>query len=335
MTGGDLYTNVSKKIMNKSWRWWIHYYGYSTTYEDSIASPFKYCLYLILNRVVDEKIRFLFPGVPETYFDFETVADEKFEKQKRSGRFSDIDFISSDFIGYSITMYYKTYKYHKSKTVYVGGDLKKKFIEKINNGEKFYTTKQLTLNDFLPEVYSKFHKVPKAVLKELIKMGFRRMYTAVKAGCSISIQYNMEKRFIFHIGGVYTDPEKHIEHYSRTWSRKLRKIYYWNNKDYDGFGYIGLSEELMKDWSDANKSARVRTKFNRVMAYKIQEELYYKNKKVYIFRIKIRKFKGWTAWFDKLLTHDVKYVGYSLDRKFYPATITWLQLAKTYEKGSN
>ena len=76
--------------------------------------------------------------------------------------------------------------------------------------------KQLTLNDFLPEVYSKFHKVPKAVLKELIKMGFRRMYTSVKAGCSISIQYNMEKRFIFHIGGVYTDPEKHIEHYSRT-----------------------------------------------------------------------------------------------------------------------
>jgi hypothetical protein len=41
-----------------------------------------------------------------------------------------------------------------------------------------------------------------------------------------------------------------------------------------------------------NKNARIRANFTNVLPRKIIEEFYYKNKTMFIFRVKLKKFKG-------------------------------------------
>ena len=50
--------------------------------------------------------------------------------------------------------------------------------------------------------------------------------------------------------------------------------------------------ELALLYHKLNKNNKVITKFRKVFARKIQEELYYKNKHVFIFKFKVKKFKG-------------------------------------------
>jgi hypothetical protein len=143
---------------------------------------------LILNYILDNKVRFIIPRVAESYIDFEIVQGDLFEKHKQNGRFSEIDFIESDFTGYALRYFYKSSKYQKSYPIHIGGDLKKKFLKNINSGEKHYTTKDITIKEFLPAIQLKFSELSPAEVKRLVIHGFRRMHSAIKYGCPISIQ---------------------------------------------------------------------------------------------------------------------------------------------------
>jgi hypothetical protein len=162
--------------------------------------------------------------VPESYIDFEIVQDDLFEKHRQNGRFSEIDFIESDFTGYALRYYYKSKTYQKSYPIHIGGKLKKKFLTNVNSGEKYYTIRNITIKEFLPAVRLKFSELGYMEVKRLVLHGFRRMHSAIKYGCPISIQVRKYINCVAHIGTIYLDPEKQISEYSRRRDRKLRKI---------------------------------------------------------------------------------------------------------------
>ncbi|MGV8961773.1 MAG: hypothetical protein ACOH2V_00060 [Candidatus Saccharimonadaceae bacterium] len=224
LTTEELYTNTPQLVIDKKWKWFIDRYGSTNSYEDAIADPFKYTLGLILNYVLDNKVRFVIPNVAESYIDFEIVTGERFEYQKQSGRFGEIDFIESDFTGYALRYYYKTKAYQKAYPIYLGGDLKKKFLGGINSGTKYYSIKDVTIKDFLPEIYEKFSELTKTEVKKLVLHGFRRMHSAIKFGCAISIQTRKYINCVAHIGALYLKPDKQIHEYSVRRDKKLRKI---------------------------------------------------------------------------------------------------------------
>jgi hypothetical protein len=82
---------------------------------------------------------------------------------------------------------------------------------------------------------------------------------------------------------------------------------------------------------ETNKNARTLLTFEGVIPRKIQKELCYKYKQVYIFRIKLKKFRGWAFWTDKITARDVEYVGESYNHIFTPSTQTWKEWKKEYE----
>jgi hypothetical protein len=95
---------------------------------------------LVLHKMIDEKKRFNIPQSVGAYLDFAvTKGEEDFKRAVQGGRFADINFVESDFTGYNIKYYFKTSKQSFAYAVYVGGELKRKFIQKINSGEKFYS----------------------------------------------------------------------------------------------------------------------------------------------------------------------------------------------------
>jgi hypothetical protein len=66
----------------------------------------------------------------------------------------------------------------------------------------------------------------------------------------------------------------------------------WKKLPYDGYYYIGLNPTAMKIWVKDNLKSRTKAKFKRVIARKIMEELFLLHREMYIFRFKIKKFKG-------------------------------------------
>ena len=177
-----------------------------------------------MDRIIEDKVRFLIPYAQEAYIDFEIVTGDMFIKQRQNGRFSKIDFIESDFTGYFLRYYYKGRAYQKSYPIYLGGALKQKFLDKINSGEKFYSTKNVTLNDFLTQVHEKFSELTMAELKRLLNHGFRRLHSAMRYGCAISINTRKFLPCVAYIGLLSLDPETQIKQYSIRRDRKLRKI---------------------------------------------------------------------------------------------------------------
>jgi len=335
LTIPELYTNTPKKVIDKKWVWFIDRYGSTSSYEDAISDPFKYALGYILNYILDNKVRFVIPGVPESYIDFEIVTEEMFEKHKQNGRFSEIDFIESDFTGYALRYYYKTKAYQKAYPIHLGGDLKKKFLNNINSGVKYYTVKDMTLKDILPEIRKKFKDLSLLEIKYLLLHGFRRMHSAIKYGCAISVQVKKYINCIAHIGAIYLTPEKQIKEYSIRRDKKFRKIEGWKKTPYDKYYYIGLNDTAFDKWYEVNKKSRTLLKFTNIIPRKIKEEIYYKAKHLHIFRFEKEQFKGWSYWADNLTLSKVKYIGEVYSHKFTPSEKSWKDLIKEYEKRSD
>ena len=331
LTPAELYVNTPKKYVDRKWRWFIKHYGSTSSYSDAIADPFKYCFSLIMNRILDEKVRFKIPSVPEAYIDFEIVTGDDFISQRQNGRFQNVDFIESDFTGYALRYYFKARGYQKSYPVYIGGDLKKKFLENVNTGVNYYTTKDVTLKDFVDEVHERFSELTKVEVSNLLLHGFRRLHSAMKFGCAITINTVKFLNCYVYIGDLSLDPEKQIKQYSKRRDRKLRKIEGWKKTPFDGYYYIGLTERALEWWIEDNKTSRTLVKFKNVIPRKIMKELYYKAPHVYIFRIKLKKFKGWAHWADKLTARNIEYMGEAIKHKFIPADKTWKELIKDYE----
>ena len=325
----ELYVNTPEKYHYKRWRYLNDTYGWNQTYEDALAEPFCYAMNLIINRILDEKERFKIP-YSDAYIDFEIVTGDKFIEQRQNGRFSNIDFVESDFTGYFLNYFYKTKAYQKQMPIYLGGELKAKFIDGINSGVKYYTIKDFTLNDILPEVHKKFNDFKLQELKNLISHGFRRMHSAIKFGCAISIISN-RYNCLAYIGKLTLTPEKQIKEYSIRRDRKLRKIEGWKRPPFDGYYYIGLNPTGFNQWLEDNKNVRVIVKFNNVIPRKIQKELYYKAKHLHIFRFKLKAFKGWAFWADHLEVRDLEYLGEASEHKFTPLEKSWKELKKEYE----
>jgi hypothetical protein len=164
------------------------------------------------------------PNASEAYIDFEIVTGEFFEKQRQNGRFSEIDFIESDFTGYFLRYYFKAKAYQKSYPIYLGGQLKEKFLNGINSGIKYYSTKDVTLEDFIDPVHLQFKDLTRVEIKKLLVHGFRRLHSAMKFGCAISITSVKRINCYAHIGSLSLNPEQQIKEYGVRRDRKLRKI---------------------------------------------------------------------------------------------------------------
>lgn len=330
LSASELYTNTPKKVIDIKWRNLRDEYGWCKNYADTVAEPFKYCLSLILNTIIDEKVRFKIP-YQEAYIDFEITTGDKFLQQRQNGRFQDIDFVESDFTGYFINYYFKTKAYQKAIPIYIGGSLKKKFLDGINSGVKYYTTKDLIVDDFIDKIQNKFPLYTKAEVKRIVIHGFRRMHSAIKFGCAISI---VSRRYdvVAYIGKLTLTPEKNIKEYSVRRDRKFRKIYQWNKTAHDGYYYIGLNEPTLIKWSVINKKARTIWHFTNIIPRKIVEELYYKDNNIHIFRYPKNDFKGYSFWADKLKVRKLEYLGKSISRKFYASDKNVKEIIEEYEK---
>lgn len=161
------------------------------------------------------------------------------------------------------------------------------------------------------------------------------MHSSIRYGCAITINTTKFINCYAFIGDLAQFPEKQIKQYSIKMGKKLRKIEMWKRPPFDGYYYIGLTERILREWAIENKGNRVKTTFTNIMVRKIKEELFYQNKHVYVFRIPVKKFKGYCFWAETLMTRDLVYLGEGYEYNFLPSSKTWKEIIKEYAATSS
>jgi hypothetical protein len=188
----------------------IKRYGYSYSADEAISMPFKYFMYVMFNKILDEKKRFIIPGVTGAYIDFECIKDECFLAARQNSAFPDIDFVNSDFCAYRLAYFFEGKNYQKKLTVYLGSSLKKKLIDKTNAGEKMYSVADLTFKDIFPIVCKRFDEIPVPEVRRILMHGFRRMHFAIRVGCFITIKVEALGNCFVHIGQISLKEKKYL-----------------------------------------------------------------------------------------------------------------------------
>lgn len=102
-----------------------------------VAQIFWVFIKLVLSDLVKKGTTFHLPNKSIAMFTWKRVEGEEFVKSYRSGKFNNIDFLSSNF-----TLYIPIFKYFykgkfKEKTIVVDNSLKEIINEKTNNGFKY------------------------------------------------------------------------------------------------------------------------------------------------------------------------------------------------------
>ena len=93
LSADEIFTNTPDRITNKPRQWFRDRYGDNESREDGISTPFRYCMGVILNKILDDKLRFKIPVANNAYIDFEVINEDLFELYKQRGAFPDVDFI--------------------------------------------------------------------------------------------------------------------------------------------------------------------------------------------------------------------------------------------------
>lgn len=102
-----------------------------------IAQIFWVFIKLVVADLIRKGTTFHFPNKSIAMFTWKRIEGEEFVKSYRSGKFDNIDFLSSNF-----TLYVPIFKYFyrgkfKEKNIIVNDILKKERDDKVNNGFKY------------------------------------------------------------------------------------------------------------------------------------------------------------------------------------------------------
>lgn len=113
--------------------------GYTGHREEIVQQIFKESVKLVINDIIDNNVTFVFPGNRGTIH-MNRITGEDFVAARQNGKFQEIDFISSFFSGYQLTMTMlkKNGEPARTKPIYVDKKLKNKIIENTNNGKQYY-----------------------------------------------------------------------------------------------------------------------------------------------------------------------------------------------------
>ena len=132
---GDLYTGLNNRLLKNKW--------IKNRKKDSkqlAAEIFQDCFYEILLDIIENNVTFVLPLKYGNYAEIcmKRYDGEEFKKLYNYGKFSNIDFVYSQFSGNELTFKYKTNSIGlKEKPIYVNKELKK-LIEKYTNESRQY-----------------------------------------------------------------------------------------------------------------------------------------------------------------------------------------------------
>ena len=138
-TGKDLFDNfpVEKLKMTKG--------QCISTYPDGnkrdlAASIFTRSVQMVVDDIIDNNVDFKFPGIGRTqaYMRMKRTNGNKFKRAFKNGKWNDVDFLTSNFSGYQISLDMESKKKaFKQKDIYLSPKDRDRITENTNLGKQY------------------------------------------------------------------------------------------------------------------------------------------------------------------------------------------------------
>lgn len=320
---GDLYINMPINLKRKDFPRSIHK---DRELNQCLGLIFANAWRVILDKVLNDKLRFIVPYGSEAYVDYDVATGETFKIYRKLGRFSDIDLVEADFTGYSLKLYFNLGSSKVLVPLYVGGELKDNFLGRINNGERFYSIRDFTLDDVLEDICKLFEFLDKGTIRKILMFGFKRLMIALSGKVPITIRTNAIKNCVMFLGKIRINVLEAHKYYVACRNRKERMLFRWKGEEWDNFYYVALPKSKMREWAEINLKRSVKVSFKNTIFKKLKIETHYTYKNSHIFKVYLNINRN--AFYSKeLITPDyVEYIGEIKDKEFEPATETWQEL---------
>lgn len=253
-----------------------------------IKQIFRECFKLIINDIIDNNITFHLPtGAKKCNIHMKKVRGDAFKNLRRSGKWSNVDFLESNFTGYEIGFYMYGKVSPRIKTIYLNNYYKNRITENTNKGMQYGdSNKDKYIKDYYDIIFSKYPEVKESDIKRILNFTWKSLYLHNSYGGDTFIQ---DKDIWCYIGFLKKDSLKHFYYYIKKLSLKIRVLYKRKRVPWDGYYYFALAQyQYDKFIGKPNKKGRPKKKFTfeNIMLYQILDECkLQESNKQYIFRI--------------------------------------------------
>lgn len=108
--------------------------------RDLATSIFIRGLEMVVDDIIDNNVHFKFPGLGRTqaYLHMERTSGKQFKKAFKNGKWNDVDFITSNFSGYSMVLDMESQKRaSRTKPVYLSAKDRDRITEHTNEGKQY------------------------------------------------------------------------------------------------------------------------------------------------------------------------------------------------------
>lgn len=162
------------------------------------------------------------------------------------------------------------------------------------------TFKETTIDDYVPLLKEQYPDLDESDIKKILQYGWRMIYMANISGCDMLIS-SQKHNFWFYIGNLRKDSIKHFSYYKQKLIRKIRFLYYRLKPEYDGYYYMGLSEEEAEPLLKKRGRKRIHfTFYNKLVFNNKDASLLYYTSYPYIIRYKSLVNVGFKKYYESI-----------------------------------
>lgn len=107
--------------------------------ERIVFKVFNYALKLIIDDIINKSITFKLPtGKQSSVIKMKRFEDDEFKKARRNGKWSDVDFLASNFSGNQMVFQYMSRGVWLEKLIYLDKSNKDLITKYTNEGKQYY-----------------------------------------------------------------------------------------------------------------------------------------------------------------------------------------------------
>ena len=105
-----------------------------------IHKVFMESVYQILDDIIENNDTFQLPVYQrKSFLKMKRIDGDDFIKARQNGKYQDIDFLETNFSSYDLKLQMQhPNRPTREKNIYLGGELKRKLIQNINDGKQYY-----------------------------------------------------------------------------------------------------------------------------------------------------------------------------------------------------
>ena len=166
----------------------------------------------------------------------------------------------------------------------------------------------VNVEKYYDKIQERFPDLSKKQIDKIVKFGLRSYYNHNLYGGDV---LNKSKYFTMYTGKLFGDNMLFYQYRMIKNKIKLRIKYKRNKTRYSGYYYFGLTDSEFENYrKQFNKTGRRRQKvtFDKIYAFKIEEECTMQNKYKHIFRLSYPVDVGFVLKLNNYTTRNFEYI---------------------------